>query len=84
MEHEYAAYIKVTRKGKFRGVIGTLHDVGEPDGDRSIFTTHESEISDDLDALIVDMKEQCANCGITKISLTPIKASQLVWESQLG
>lgn len=84
MNKEYIGYITTTRTGKFRGRIGSLHDVGEPDGDRTIYQVamddniHE-ELSDAVDAL----REQCQNASIEKICVTPVKPSMVMFESEL-
>jgi len=81
--NKYIGYIKKTKDGRFRGTIGTLHDVGEPDGDKSVFDVFDSPIFKTLDEAIVALNEVCIENNISNINLVPISRGQILWESQL-
>jgi hypothetical protein len=78
---EHFGYIKQTNSGRYRAVLGTLRDVGEPDGDRLIHTEIESEVMDDLEETQTALTEACSvyDCDM---SLEPVKRTGMgVWES---
>lgn len=82
MSTEYIGYIKRTKNDKFRGVIGTLHDVGEPDNDRVVHTAFESELFSDINDLISELTKICKDNDITKLYTAPITQGQILWESE--
>jgi len=83
MEPEYVGYIKQTKKGYFRCALGTLHDVGEPDGDKVVHEILTSDIFDTLPEAIDELVENCNKSDIGKYSITPIRRGQILFESGL-
>jgi hypothetical protein len=83
MEKEYIGYIKETRSGKFRAALGTLHDVGEPDGDKTVMEVAASDMFDTLSEVTTELKEQCKSSGVEKVCFVPIRKGQILWESEL-
>jgi len=82
MNKDYFGYIKVNRNGRYRGILASLHDTGEADGDRLLQTQYESEISEDLGQLQKELKEQCDDNDIP-YSIEPIRVTMMgVWESE--
>jgi hypothetical protein len=79
--NEYIAWIKKTKSGYYRGILSYLADVGEPDGDRSLLTTHESRLydADDL-PLLVEEVESMSRHNI-KINIVPRTGEAIMWES---
>jgi len=83
MDTEYFGYIKVTRTGKFRGIIATVHDTDEPDGDCLLYTQFESPFFHDFDEACNELKKQCEDNDIP-YSTKPIRATMMgVWKSQV-
>ncbi len=80
---EYVAYIKKTKSGRFRNILGSLHDVGEPDGDKLIFKVATSDMFDELQDAIDDLLTNCKSGNIQKYSVVPIIGRQLLFESEL-
>lgn len=84
MDQKYIGYIKVTKAGKYRPALGTLHGVGEPDGDKIVNEVADfNEAFDDLEEAITELVHQCQESGINKIHRVPIHRGQTLWESQL-
>lgn len=78
----FFGYIKQTKSGKYRGVIASLHDTGESDGDRLLHTEFESELIEDLDEVKEQLFDNCITNDIP-YSDEPIKVTMMgVWESQ--
>lgn len=84
MDQQYIGYVKLTKKDKFRPALGTLHDVGEDDGDRLVNEVAASSVVfDELPDAITELEHQCQNAGITDICTVPIHREVSLWESQL-
>jgi len=71
---EYIGWIKETKSGKYRGVISSLHETGDDDGDRLLFKQAESEIYLGLKQAQSDLQMQCDMSRIERVYLEPIKA----------
>jgi len=83
MTTEYIGYIKQTKSGKFRCALGTLHNVGESDGDRVIHEVLLSEMFETLEEAKTEMITNCVNNDIEKYSIVPIRKVAILFESQL-
>lgn len=84
MDQQYIGYVKLTKKDKFRPALGTLHDMGEDDGDRLVNEVATSNVVfEELPDAIAELEHQCQNAGITDICTVPIRRAESLWESQL-
>lgn len=85
MDQEYIGYIKLTKHDKFRPALGTLHDMGEDDGDRTVWeVATASEPFDTLEEAVAELEHQCQESGIDNIFTVPIIRGQILWESELS
>ncbi len=83
MSKEYIGYIKQTKSGKFRCALGTLHDVGEPDGDKVVHEVLTSDMFDRLEEAKTELITNCENAKVEKYSIVPIRKGQMLFESEL-
>lgn len=83
MKQEFIGYIKKTKRGKFRCVIASLVDVGEPDGDKLVNEVATSVMYELLSEAATELKSQCDRSGIKKISFEPLIRGQMLYESEI-
>lgn len=83
-EPEYFGYIKVTRTGLYRGIIASVHETGEPDGDRLLQTQFESPFFHDLEEAREQLKEQCEANNIRYTTETYKATMMGAWESEFS
>ena len=83
MMSEYVGYIKQTKSGKYRPALGSLHDVGEPDGDRSIMEVASGEMFEDLNDAVAELDNQCDNSKIEFRCHVPFIKGQILFENYL-
>ena len=83
MNTEYFGYIKITKSGRFRGIIASIHDAGELDGDKLLYTEFESPFFHELEEARDELKQLCEYNDIP-YSMKAVRSTMLaVWMSDV-